>query len=360
MLRIAIDCRMIGSGGIGTFISELIPYFLEHNECLLIGTHEQCMDFLRLQNVEFCYCDVKPFSMQEMFSFPQDVLNAIHKYDCYFTPYCNIPGGIQIPVFSTIHDIVFLDVKGLTGFLGRIGRKYFYQRAINMSKMIFTVSEFSKSRILAKLHCKKAIKVVYNSFPSYLIQKSEEFVSPQKTNSILFVGNIKKHKGLKILLDAFEKAKKQGLKSRLVIVGNKDNFRTGDEETVERLNNFSNDQIEFTGKITNEKLRELYASALVLVQPSLYEGFGIPPLEAMVMGTPAIISDIPVFKEIYKDFPVEYYNAQNSDELCKKLLEAESSPKKIELGSLKEKYSYKKSAILIEDSLSDFLKQQRT
>ncbi len=360
MLRIAIDCRMIGSGGIGTFISELIPYFLEHNECLLIGTHEQCMDFLRLQNVEFCYCDVKPFSMQEMFSFPQDVLNAIHKYDCYFTPYCNIPGGIQIPVFSTIHDIVFLDVKGLTGFLGRIGRKYFYQRAINMSKMIFTVSEFSKSRILAKLHCKKAIKVVYNSFPSYLIQKSEKFVSPQKKNSILFVGNIKKHKGLKILLDAFEKAKKQGLKSRLVIVGNKDNFRTGDEETVERLNSFSGGQIEFTGKITNEKLRELYASSLVLVQPSLYEGFGIPPLEAMVMGTPAIISDIPVFKEIYKDFPVEYYNAQNSDELCKKLLEAESSPKKIELGSLKEKYSYKKSAILIEDSLSDFLKQQRT
>ena len=55
MLRIAIDCRMIGSGGIGTFISELIPYFLENNECLLIGTHEQCMPFVRMQNVEFCF-----------------------------------------------------------------------------------------------------------------------------------------------------------------------------------------------------------------------------------------------------------------------------------------------------------------
>ena len=178
---------------------------------------------------------------------------------------------------------------------------------------------------------------------------------PTKTDSILFVGNIKKHKGLKILLDAFEKAQKQGLNSKLVIVGNKDNFRTGDEETVERLNNFPTEKIEFTGRITNEKLRELYASSLVLVQPSLYEGFGIPPLEAMVMGTPAIISDIPVFKEIYKDFPVEFYSAQNSDELCQKLLEAEKSPKKIELGELARKYSYRKSAERIENSLQEYL-----
>ena len=352
MLRIAIDCRMIGSGGIGTFISELIPYFLENNECLLIGTHEQCMDFLRMQNVEFCYCDVKPFSFREMFSFPQDVLNAIHKYDCYFTPYCNIPGGIRIPVFSTIHDIVFLDVKGLAGFAGTLARKYFYQRAVNLSKSVFTVSEFSKSRILEKLHCRKPVNVVYNSFPSYLAENEENAVPPQKTDSILFVGNIKKHKGLKTLLDAFEKAMNQGLKSKLLIVGNKDNFRTGDEETVERLKTFSEEKIEFTGRISNEKLKELYASSLVLVQPSLYEGFGIPPLEAMAMGTPAIVSDIPVFKEIYQDFPVTFFKTADSDDLCSRLLEAEKSPKKIELGELRERYSYRKSAALIEETLS--------
>ena len=102
-MKIAIDCRMIGSGGIGSYVSELVPHFLENNECLLLGTHEQCMDFVRMANVEFCYCDVKPFSFEEMFSFPKEVLDKIHQYDFYFTPYCNIPGGIRIPVFSTIH-----------------------------------------------------------------------------------------------------------------------------------------------------------------------------------------------------------------------------------------------------------------
>ena len=108
MLRIAIDCRMIGSGGIGSFISELIPHFLKENECLLIGTHEQCAPFLRDQNVEFCFCDIKPFSFKESFAFPYEILEKINNYEVYFTPYCNIPSGINIPIFSTIHDVVFL------------------------------------------------------------------------------------------------------------------------------------------------------------------------------------------------------------------------------------------------------------
>ena len=141
MLKIAIDCRMIGSGGIGSFIHELIPYFLEKNECLLIGTHEQCMDFVRMQNVEFCFCDVPPFSFKEISGFPADVLQKINTYQVYFTPYCNIPCGIEIPVFSTIHDVVFLDVKELTGFFGRLGRKFFYQRAINFSDEIFKAGD---------------------------------------------------------------------------------------------------------------------------------------------------------------------------------------------------------------------------
>ena len=357
MLRIAIDCRMIGSGGIGTFVSELIPHFLKDNECLLIGTHEQCMPFLRLPNVEFCFCDIPCFSLKEMFFFPDNILKKINSYQCYFSPYCNVPGGINVPVFTTIHDIVFLDVPGLTGLAGRFVRKMIYQRAVNLSKTVFTVSQFSKTRILKKLHCKKNIEVVYNSIPSYISASPsvKSVKSVQKENSILFVGNIKKHKGLKTLLDAYGEALDQGLKSKLIIVGNKDNFRTGDEETVKRLENFPEDRVQFTGKISNERLLQLYSSALVLVQPSLYEGFGIPPLEAMACGTPAIISDIPVFKEIYEDFPVTFFEAGNCQFLCQKLLEAEKSPKTINLGALKDKYSYSRSASLITGTMKCFL-----
>lgn len=340
MLKLAIDLRMTGSGGIGSFIHELVPYFLLKNECLLIGTHEQCMDFVRLPNVEFCYCDVKPFSYKEIFAFPKEVLAEIKKYDFYFSPYCNIPGGIEIPVFSTIHDVVFLDVKELTGFFGRLGRKFFYQRAVNFSDGIFTVSEFSKSRILKNLHCKKTVSVVYNGLPRYLETPPENPV--EKKDQILFVGNIKKHKGLKTLLDACEKAWKEGFTSKLVIVGNKDNFRTGDEETVKRLEELPPEKILFTGRVSNEELKILYAQSKFLVQPSVYEGFGIPPLEAMSQGTPCILSDIPVFKEIYSEFPVTFFKVNDSDDLCRKMTGYKEE--KIDISNLKEKYSYKQSA----------------
>ncbi len=347
MIKIAIDCRMIGSGGIGTYVQELIPYFLKENECLLIGTHEQCMKFLRLQNVEFCYCDVPPFSSKEMFNFPSECLNKINQYDVYYSPYCNIPGGITIPIYSTIHDIVFLDVPGLTSLFGKIGRKMMYERAVNYSEIIFTVSEFSKERIQKQLHCKKPVIVTYNAAPSYLTESSEEQI--QKDNSILFVGNIKKHKGLKTLLDAFDKASAKGLSSNLIIVGNKDNFRTGDSDTVQRLMNTTDDRIHFTGHISDADLKTIYAKAALLVQPSLYEGFGLPPLEALTAGTPVLLSDIPVFKEIYDGYPVTYFKTGDADDLSQKMISCIQNPQKIE--TIPHTYSFNRTSEIILEHL---------
>lgn len=361
MFRLAIDCRMIGSGGIGSFILGLIPYFLENAECLLIGRHEQCMEFLRLPNVEFCFCDTECFSFKEMFNFNRETLAKINSYDAFFSPYCNIPGKIKIPVFSTIHDVVFLDAKELTGTAGRLGRKLIYKRAVNKSKCIFTVSNFSKERIIKNLHPKKNIHVVYNSIPPYLTKSGEDeipltqtFPALKNKNYFIFVGNIKKHKGLKVLLEAFNKAKNSGLASILVIAGNKDNFRTGDEQTVSLIEKMQDEDkknnevsIIFSGKVSNSTLRQLYKNALALVQPSLYEGFGMPPLESLYLGTPAIISDIPVFKEIYDGFPVTFFKAGDKDELSEKLLQAEKNICKIDTDKLPQKYSYKKSAEVI-------------
>lgn len=358
MMRIAVDCRMVGSGGIGSFISELVPCFLEENECLLIGTHAQCADFVRLPNARFCFCDVRPFSLRELLAFPGDILDEINHCDAYFTPYCNVPGGIEIPIFTTIHDVVFLDVRGLAGFLGRLARKMLYQRAVNYSDAVFTVSEFSKERILHHLRCKRQVVVVHNSAPRYL---SEPFAdgAPPKKDQILFVGNIKRHKGLKNLLEAYEAASERSadFRPRLVIVGNAENFRTGDEETVRKIREMqeSGKGIEFTGRISNDRLRRLYAESRLLVQPSLYEGFGIPPLEAMTVGTRALISDIPVFREIYGHLPVAFFRAGDSDDLAEKLLRSDDSPlSDEETERVRRAYSYKDSADRIISTLAAF------
>ncbi len=349
-MKLAIDCRMIGSGGIGTYISELIPYFLEKNTCLLIGTHEQCMPFLRMQNVEFCFCNIKPFSLKEIFSFPQNALAEINKCDAYYTPYCNIPGGIQVPIYSTIHDVVFFDIPELTSFFGKILRRMMYIRAISHSQAIFTVSEFSKERIIHHLHCKKPVIVGYNGISSWILKKDDsEEENAEKQMQILFVGNIKKHKGLAVLLDAFSIVHDRIPELKLVITGNAENFRSGDEKVLKKLK-ASNNSVVFTGKISNSELKKQYKSSKLLVQPSFYEGFGIPPLEALYCRTNAIISDIPVFKEIYGKFPVTFFECGNSEDLAEKILNHlnDSQPKEIP-----DTYSYKNTYNMILSTISN-------
>ena len=163
-MKIAVDARMLGSGGIGTYIASLLPYFLEKNECFIFGDRSAIAPFGKYEDAETAECRVKTFSLAERFAFPCELRKKINSCDVYYTPYCNIPSGIEIPVFSTIHDVVFLDVPGLASKAGVAARKYFYQRAIDKSRAVFTVSEFSRDRIRATLDCKKcSIVVTYSA-----------------------------------------------------------------------------------------------------------------------------------------------------------------------------------------------------
>ena len=101
-------------------------------------------------------------------------------------------------------------------------------------------------------------------------------------------------------------------------------------------------------------MREYIKNAALLVQPSLYEGFGIPPLEAMSLGTPVLVSDIPVFKEIYADFPVTFFEAGNATDLSKRLIKLFENgiPQRVNLSdSQKTKYTYEKTANIVKKTL---------
>lgn len=315
IMKVAIDCRMIGSGGIGSYLSALLPYFIKTHECILFGKLSDIEKYK--DSAEILECNMQTFSVQEMISFPMNLLEKINSCDIYYTPYCNIPGGVKIPILSTIHDVVFLDVPFLSGKVGTILRKFFYQYAVNKSKIIFTVSQFSKDRIQHHLKTKKVpVIVTYNAVPQWF---SDGVSYSEKKENILFVGNIKKHKGLHTLLDAYKLCLNKGFKEKLLIVGNGDNFRTKDETIGKKIEELK-DNVIFTGRISDDELKAIYAKSKLLVQPSLYEGFGMPPMEALTLGTNVLISDIPVFKEIYKDLPVNYFETENAENLAKQIL----------------------------------------
>lgn len=352
-MKIAIDCRMSGKSGIGTFLDGILPFLnTAQNELLLIGSDSVPQSLPFPTHCTALRCAIKMFSIRELFFFPKELLSSINKCDVYFSPYCNIPGGITIPIYSTIHDIVFLDMEHIAGKAGTFVRKQFYKRAIRLSTSLFTVSEFSKGRIQEKLHCTKPIFVVYNGTPHYLEQRLSPV--PQKNDSIIFVGNIKAHKGLRTLIEAFvlfyQSFEASSSKPKLLIVGSQENFRTKDQSLSNYLQDSSSYGIEFTGHVTDEKLHVLLAQARFLVQPSLYEGFGIPPLEALYSGTNALISDIPVFKEIYRELPVTFFACGDSNDLASKMHLLWNMKKAPVIN--KNLYTYERTASLIKNTLS--------
>jgi glycosyltransferase involved in cell wall biosynthesis len=172
----------------------------------------------------------------------------------------------------------------------------------------------------------------------------------KKNKNIIFIGNIKKHKGLNILLDAFLQCRKEGLNYDLVIIGSQKNFRSGDKEISKRLAGLQGQGVTFTGFLNDDEKWKLLAQSALLVQPSLYEGFGYPPLEAMLCGTQALISDIDVFKEVYSDFPVIFFHAGDNRDLHDKLQEILSDKKQHSINlndTLKNKYTFEKTFSIV-------------
>lgn len=349
-MLLSIDCRFIGHSGIGTYIENIVENLLsnhpEHSYLLIVDDSNKIKP---QSNVNFLKTDIKPFSIKELFAFPVDEIN---KCDAFFSPYINIPGRIKIPVFSTIHDVVFLDVDGLSSKIGKFVRKKYYKRTVNLSSKIFTVSDFSKQRILHHFPTEKVIVVTYNGVPQSILNTKK--VSSAKSDYFIFVGNIKRHKGLHTLVEAFGNAKANGLTSKLLIVGKNENFRTSDSQLSNLMG--KNTDIEFTGHVSNDVLIELISNAKALIQPSVYEGFGIPPMEALCLGTNVILSDIPVFKEIYGDYPVTFFPVDNSYDLSHAITNFQTT----EIGPdvkarLFEKFSYQRVADVILKNIENAL-----
>jgi glycosyltransferase involved in cell wall biosynthesis len=279
-MNICIDCRLLCASGIGVYLKGCLPYFFSsQHRFILLGEKEKLSKHIQdRSNCELLSCDFKPFSIQELFAFPSHIRKIINRADVYYSPFFNIPHGLTIPVYTTIHDIIFPDMPELTSKTGLAARMWFFRRACKKSQKIFTVSEFSKSRIEYHLGTAKPVIVTHSALQPMFLAYRNKVRDVQKTQTIVFIGNIKKHKGLELLLDAFRLARNDGLPHRLVVIGVKEKFRTADNAFLQKIESSGGEAITFTGFISDEQVTDYLSSAALLVQPSLYEGFCLPPL----------------------------------------------------------------------------------
>ncbi len=205
-------------------------------------------------------------------------------------------GSILIPhKIMTIHDLSFLENPKWFSKAYYYYYKLMTPLSVRTSKKIITVSNFSKSEIRKFYNFvpSEKISVIYNAI-------SDNFFNQAKTRDkqtyFLAVSSMDPRKNFTRLIHAFEYIKEQ----KLLIVGGK-NRVYGNLD-----NNTNNKNIKFLGRVSDEELINLYKNAEAFIYPSLYEGFGIPPLEAMALGCPVLASDIPVLHEVCNDAAIYF------------------------------------------------------
>jgi Glycosyltransferase len=188
----------------------------------------------------------------------------------------------------------------------------FMRQILKKSSVIITPSHFTRGEILKYFNIdQKKIAVIHNGLdPHFYPRTINEQKTAQKTNGfpnsyLLYVGNIKRHKNITRLIQGYYKAWKQ--KSdlpKLFIVGQSDQGYDPYLEVISDFDEVDSDfenQVIFKGYVPYEDLPALYSGADVFIFPSLYEGFGFPPLEAMACGTPVIASNNSSLPEVLGD-----------------------------------------------------------
>ncbi len=331
-MKIAIDCRYLGKSGIGRVCEGIIDNLdYSENTYYLIGKKEQLAKYKEAKIIED---NSNPYSKKGLFKFNKKLLNK--ECDCLIIPNFLIPFGIKIPIHSVMHDLIFLDVKEtVNGKIDYFIKKTLLKRCMKKSLTISCDSLFTKSR--CEFYFRKYAHKCYVNYPGLsqsIIEFKAQHKNSDKGNSIVFVGNVKRHKGLYILLEAFSEIDDPTM--QLKIIGEREGFLTGLDIDEKAYKN-----VIFTGRLDNDELYSEIQKAKFLVQPSVYEGFGLPPLEALYLGTQPIISDIAVFREVYSDMPVKFFS--NKNELCIKMTEASNIIDCDEI--IFEKYNYRKFAM---------------
>lgn len=308
MKKIAIDCRYLGKSGIGRVLEGILDNLdYDKNQYILIGKKEKLEQY---HPFSIFVDDTDPFTKEGLLTSWKEINKSC---DCILIPNFIIPFSIKIPVYTIIHDLLFLDHKDIAtnGFLDFEIKKNLLKRCTLKSKHIFCVSKFTMERCYHYYPKEKdKFSVTYNGLSKGILNYKE--TDTGKENQIIFVGNVKKHKGITRLLKAFEQEKDATMK--LKIIGSKEKFITSLDTTGLNVKN-----VEFTGFLSDEEMYKEIASSKYLILPSLYEGFGIPPLEAICLKTQPIVSDIPVFHEIYAGLPVKFFHDEN--ELAKLIAE---------------------------------------
>jgi len=345
-LRIAIDVRHIRDFGIGTYIRSLVPALATvdtENHYVLIALPEDARTLSGLPpNFETVVHRHPDSSYFQHFLFPMYLRSL--RPDLVHIPLNRVPLAMIKPYVVTIHDMASLLFEPAGG-LRRDVRRFLFRRGLVRADRVIAVSAATRRDMQKVLGVSaERVRIVYNAprpefFAHGPVADARAAGRDARTLErhrilerysihypfLLYAGNIRPQKNIPRLVEAFAVARAnlaghpvyQDL--RLIIIGDEIHRYPSVRHAV--IKSRVEDAVRFMGFVPFDTLRCLFESAAAFVFPSLYEGFGLPPLEAMASGTPVVTSSVSSLPEVVGDAAV-LVNPENVFDIARGIREA--------------------------------------
>ena len=313
-MRIGIDARKLHDFGIGTYLRNLLRQLARldrQTEYVVLCRPADCDMLASLgENFRPIAEGAPNYSLAEQFTIPlalrREAVTLFH------APHYVLPPLVTCRSVVTIHDCIHLMFpQYLPNRFALTYARASITLASRRAARVLTVSESSKRDILRFVDVPpEKIDVIYNAYDErFGVEPREEDVVRVRERYqlhdefVLYAGNVKPHKNLERLIEAFHLVRRRGRDHlKLVLIGDEISRYAALRRAVHQhqLHKY----VRFLGHLPEETLAVMYRLAAVFVFPSLYEGFGLPPLEAMASGTPVVTSNVSSLPEVVADAAV--------------------------------------------------------
>lgn len=346
--RIGIDARFYGplGKGLGRYTQEIVDQVTsldKENEYVIFLGHNNFDEYTSNNpRVTKVLADIPWYGFAEQIKMPR--LISKQKLDLMHFPHFNVPIFCPVPFVVTIHDLILTKfptvgtttLGPLIYFFKNLGYRLGINVAIRRSKKIIAVSNYTKKDIIEQFGvASEKIKMIYEGVASLHQAVDSRFTAKLNVKEILsgycilepyllYVGNAYPHKNLESLIQVYIQLRQVHPYLKLVLVGREDYF-------YHRLKQFAQDvggdeaSIIFPGYVPDRDLQTLFERAAVYIFPSKYEGFGLPPLEAMSRGCAVISSNATCLPEILGE-AAHYFNPYDQESMYRAINDVLSNP----------------------------------
>lgn len=325
--------------GIGRYTQNLIRYLVKsdtENQYVLIINKDSSRLFMEEKdNLKVVKVKYSPLSLYTLFWLHRKIKKE--KIDLYHSPFFLAPLWAPCPVIITVHDLMglkfpdFFEGRNIPErLLARWFVRLFVPMALRRASKIIAVSDITGKELVNYLSLSgKKIEVIYEGV-EFSFRRGVDILLPEKIKNkfritkriILYVGNTRHYKNLPRLIKAFKLLQK-GNKSYQLVIGSGDERNMANLKKIVNRLNLEQDVV-FTGPLEDKDIVALMNSAELFVFPSLWEGFGLPPLEAMACGLPVVASKAGSLPEVLGDAAI-LVNPESEEDIANGIREVLSN-----------------------------------